>query len=70
MDGRSPPSKATSPSDAQTPAFLKTDPHTLIKNGILTFTRASISTVVNFAGLIETVPSDAMRLDHDNATLA
>ncbi len=34
------------------------------------FTRASIATVVNSQGLIEVIPSDTPRFDHDPVTLA
>ncbi len=46
------------------------DPYTFINSGFLTFTRAFVATRVNAAGLIETVPADTMRLDHDPVTLA
>ena len=36
----------------------------------VTFTRASTGTRVNSAGLIETVPANTARLDHDPVTLA
>jgi len=51
------------------PAFLRTDPYTFINSGLLTFTRASVATRVNAVGLIETVPMDTARLDHDPVTL-
>jgi hypothetical protein len=38
--------------------------------GFLTFTRGSVATLVNAAGLIETVPVDTARLDQDPGTLA
>ena len=49
---------------------MKTDPYSFIINGLLTFTRASNATRVNAAGLIETVPANTARLDHDPLTLA
>jgi hypothetical protein len=53
-----------------TPAYLATDPYTFFNSGLLTFMRASVATRVNAAGLIETVPADTARLDHDPITLA
>ncbi len=38
-----------------TPASLKTDPYSFIKSGSLMFTRASVATRVNAAGLVEIV---------------
>ncbi len=55
---------------SSTPAFLKTDPSTFLNSEFLSFTRASVATRVNAAGLIETVPVDTMRLDDDPITLA
>jgi len=55
---------------ASSPASLATDPYTFFNSGLLTFTRASVATRVNSAGLIETVPADTVRLDHDPVTLA
>ena len=53
-----------------TPTSITTDPYSFINNGLLTFTRASIATRVNSAGLIETVPENTACLDHDPVTLA
>jgi hypothetical protein len=55
---------------ASTPASMTTDPYTFMTSGLLTFTRASVATRVNSAGMIETVPVDTARLGHDPATLA
>jgi len=46
---------------AITPATITTDPYSFINNGLLTFTRSSIATRVNAAGLIENVPTNALR---------
>jgi hypothetical protein len=54
---------------ANTPASITTDPYTFISIGLLTFTRASVATRVNAAGVIETVPANTARLDHDPVTL-
>ena len=54
---------------ASTPVSIKTDPYTCINSGLLTFTRNSIGTRVNFLGLIENVVVNIARLDHDPATL-
>ncbi len=55
---------------AITPASLITDPYTFFNSGLLMFTRASVATRVNAAGLIETVPADTASLDRDPITLA
>ena len=55
---------------ASTPGSLRTDPYTFINSGLLTFTRNSIATRVNSLGLIEEVPINTARLDHDPITLA
>jgi len=41
-----------------------------VLNSCITFTRASVATRVNEAGLIETVPADLTRMDYDPITLA
>jgi hypothetical protein len=53
-----------------TPAYSATNPYTFFNSGLLTFPRASVATRVNAAGLIETVPADMARLNHDLVTLA
>ncbi len=50
-----------------TSASLITDPYTFFNTGLLT--RASVATRVNAAGVMETVPADNARLDHDHVTL-
>ncbi len=55
---------------ASTPGSIKTDPYTFINSGLLTFTRNSIPSRVNSLGLIENVPINTARLDHDPITLA
>ncbi len=55
---------------ASSPASLMTCPYTFFNSGLLTFTHASFATRVNSAGLIETVPADTARLNHDPVTLA
>ena len=47
--------------------FIAARPDTLDPR--ITFTRASVATRVNSAGLVETVPADAPRFDHDPVTL-
>jgi hypothetical protein len=54
---------------ASTPGSLKTDPYTFINSGLLTFTRSSIAARVKSLGLIEEVPINTARLDHDPVTL-
>jgi hypothetical protein len=41
-----------------------------VLNVFITFTRSSITTRVNEAGLVETVPVDQARMDYDPITLA
>ena len=41
-----------------------------VLNSFITFTRSSVATRVNEAGLIETVPADQARMDYDPITLA
>lgn len=57
-----------------TPPVLMITPHKLINDGLIdpriTFIRASIATRTNSVGLIETVPVNTPRLDHDPVTLA
>ncbi len=59
---------------SSTPSVLMTTPCIFINDGLIgphiTFTRASIATRINSAGLIETFPADTARLDHYPVTLA
>ncbi len=55
---------------ASTSGSLKTDPYTFYNSELLIFTRNSIATRVNLLGLIEEVPINTTRLDHDPVTLA
>ena len=56
---------------ASTLATITTVPYTFIIIGLLTFTRASVATRANNAAdLIETVPVDTARLDHDPGPIA
>jgi len=41
-----------------------------VLNSFISFTRSSIATRVNEAGLIETVPADQTQMDYDPITLA
>jgi hypothetical protein len=59
--------RATAAAIARTIPFFTPAPVTFLTPS---FTRASIATVVNSQGLVETVPADAPRFDHDPVTLA
>jgi hypothetical protein len=62
-----PPAKGLTNHIASGLPFVVPAPVTFVRSS---FARASIATVVNSAGLIEEVPADTPRFDHDPITLA